>query len=107
MEPAIVKGFEMGTHTVPIAFDNPLCWTFWGLLLLGYCVQVLLQRKRNLRFLWPVFLLAALTGCEVACQIIIGWDLVLWVILHFYVLTLLAGAVSAMLLRRLRRGKTR
>ena len=105
MEPAIVKGFEMGSHMIPVAFDSPLCWIFWVLLLLGFGVQTLLQRKRRLRFLWPAFLLAALTGCEIACQIIIGWDLVLWVILYFYVLTLLVGALLGMLLRRLRYGR--
>ena len=77
MEPALVKGFEMGTHTVPITFESPLCWIFWACLLLGFGVQVFLQRKEKLRFLWIVLLLVALLGCEAACQVIIGWDLIL------------------------------
>jgi len=106
MEPAIVKGFEMGTHMVPFTFDSPLCWTFWGCLLLGGGAQTLLQRKRSLRFVWMVLLAAGVVGCEIACQIIIGWDLILWVLLHFYLLTMLAGALLGVLLRRLRRKRT-
>jgi len=103
VEPAIVKGFEMGTHVVPITLESPLCWIFWACLLLGFGVQTLLQRKRNLRFLWPALLAAGVIGCEIACQIITGWDLILWVLLHFYLLTMLTGALLRILLRRLRR----
>ena len=102
MEPAIVKGFEMGTHMVPITFESPLCWIFWACLLLGFGVQYLLRRKRSLQLVWPALLLAALVGFEIACQIITGWDLILWVLLHFYLLTMLIGTLLGMLLRRLR-----
>ena len=103
MEPAIVKGFEMGTHTIPVAFDSPLCWIFWTCLLVGLGIQSLMQRKRNLRFLWPGLLLVGVLGCEAACQIIIGWDLILWVILHFYLLTMLVGALVGIILRCVRK----
>ena len=106
MEPAILKGFEMGTHVIPITLESPLCWVFWACLLLGFGIQSLLQRKRALRFLWPGLLLAGLAACETACQIITGWDLILWVILHFYLLTMLMGALLGILLRRLRRGRS-
>ena len=102
MEPALVKGFEMGTHMVPITFESPLCWIFWACLLLGFGMQLLLQRKRHLRFLWLGFLLAALAACEIVCQVMIGWDLILCVLLHFYILSLLLGALGGLLLRRIR-----
>ena len=107
MEPAILKGFEMGTHMIPITFESPLCWIFWACLLLGFGVQCLLQRKRRLRLAWPVLLSAGVLGCEIACQIIIGWDLILWVLLYFYVLTLLLGALAGLFLRRIRRSRGR
>jgi len=105
VEPAIVKGFEMGTHVVPITLESPLCWIFWACLLLGFGVQTLLQRKRNLRFLWPALLAAGVIGCEIACQIITGWDLILWVLLYFYLLTALAGALLGMAHRCIRQRK--
>lgn len=105
MEPAILKGFEMGTHMVPVTFESPLCWIFWLCLLLGLGAQMLLQRKRSLRFLWPALLTAGGLGCEIACQIITGWDLILWVLLHFYLLTMLVGALVGTLLHHLRRKK--
>ncbi len=105
MEPAIVKGFEMGTHMVPITFESPLCWIFWACLLLGFGVQYLLRRKRSLWLVWPALLLAALVGCEIACQIITGWDLILWVILYFYLLTALTGALLGMAHRCIRQRK--
>jgi len=106
MEPAIVKGFEMGTHMVPFTLESPLCWIFWACLLLGVGIQTLLQRKRSLRFLWIALLAVGIIACEIACQIITGWDLILWVILHFYLLTMLMGTLLGMLLRRLRRGRS-
>ena len=105
MEPAIMKGFEMGTHMIPVTLESPLCRIFWACLLLGVGVQILLQRKRGLRFVWPVLLLVALVGCEMACQTVTGWDLILWVILHFYLLTALTGALLGMAHRCIRQRK--
>lgn len=103
MEPALVKGFEMGTHMIPITLESPLCWIFWACILLGVAFQFVIQRKKRLRFVCPGFLLAGLVGCEIACQIIIGWDLILWVLLHFYLLALLLGALLSMLAKRKQR----
>lgn len=104
MEPAIVKGFEMGTHMVPITLESPLCWIFWACLLLGFGVQILLQRKRSLRFLWPALLAAGVVGCEIACQIITGWDLLAWLLFWFLFLVFLLSAgltyLSSFLLKK-------
>ena len=108
MQFALMMGIEMGAHELPFHLDNPLGIVFWIALLLGAGVQTILSRKvtcRLLRAVWMLFLLLCMLVCEIACQVITGWDLLLPVLLYFYLLTMLAGALLCVLFCRLRQRK--
>ena len=109
MEPAIVKAWKVGFYIIPFYFENPLfCILFWLSLLAGMGLQLLLFRK--CRCLWARLSLAAglsvgLLACEVACQMIPGWELYGYLLLWFYLLAALMGAAIFALLHFLvRRG---
>lgn len=93
--------WEIGLFQSPIAVSNPfLCIAFWICLLLGVGIELLLCwrcRQRSMRWLLIVIGFVGLTGSELACQIITGWDRLVWLLLYFYCLTLLVGAGMGML----------
>lgn len=108
MEPAIVKAVEVGMHMVPVAFDSPLCPIFWGCQLAGVIIQLVLLKKgkrRGRRWAFTAVLLIGLLACEIACQVITGWDLILPLVLYFCLLTMLVGAGLCTLVFYLRKGK--
>jgi len=91
---------EIGLFQVPFHPDNPyLFFPFWGCFLLAIGIQALLLKKYKTGIRWS-FLIFSLIGffcCEIACQIIIGWDLILWLVLWFLFLTFLFGSVVCIL----------
>ena len=96
MRPTFFEAMESGLFQLffyPPA--NPyLSLVFWLCFLLAAGIQFLLLKKCSGLGRW-VFLLLSLCGfffCEIACQIITGWDLILWLLLWFLCLTLLFGA---------------
>ena len=95
MQLALLQGFEMGTHEIPFHPDSPLCWIFWLVFLLGAGIQFLSlrpKRKKPIRWGLTMVLVCGLLACEIACQVIIGWDLILLMIVYFYLLAMLLGA---------------
>lgn len=108
MQLALMQGIEIGTHTLPFHLGNPLGILFWVAVLLGAGIQTVLNRRgkcRLTRAAWLIFLLAALLACEIACQIVTGWELLLPVMLYFYLLAMLLGALLCLLARRLRQNR--
>lgn len=107
MEPAIMKAFEIGVHMAPVAFGSVLCPMFWGCLTAGGLVQLLLRKKARSafgRWAFAGVLGIGLLICEIACQVMTGWDLIVPIVLYFYLLTMLAGAGACALVCRLRKG---
>lgn len=105
MQLALMQGIEMGVHELPFHLDDPLGILFWLAVLLGLGIQTVLNRRakhRLTRMVWMLFLLLGLLACEAACQIVTGWELLLPVVLYFYLLAMLAGALLCLLIRRLR-----
>ena len=95
MRLTIFEAIEVGLLQVPFCPDNPyLFFPFWIGFLLAIGIQYLLLKKCKGAVRWG-FILFSLLGffcCEIACQIITGWDLILWLVLWFLYLTLLLGA---------------
>ena len=94
MQPALLQGFEIGTHMVPFQLDSPLCFIFWLTFLQGAAIAFFLQgtgRKKTVRRVVYGVTLAILLACEIACQVVTGWDLLVPVLLYFYLLALLLG----------------
>lgn len=95
MQPALLQGFEIGTHAIPFHFESPLCFIFWLTVLQGAAIAFFLQgtgRKKTARRVVYGVILATLLACEIACQSVTGWDLLVPVLLYFYLLALLLGA---------------
>ena len=108
MEPAILKAIEIGMHTAPIVFDSPLCPIFWGCLLAGSLLQLILLKKakrRGGRWGFAAALVIGLLVCEIGCQMITGWDLLIPIVLYFYLLTMLTGAALCALVAWAQRGR--
>lgn len=91
----IIEAIETGMLQVPFYPDNPyLFYPFWGCFLMAIIIQYLLFKKCKHAGRWG-FIILSLFGifcCEIAYQIITGWDLILWMILWFLCLTFLIGA---------------
>jgi len=67
----------------------------WVSLLLGVGIQLLIlkkAKKKSSRWAFVVVLAILLIAAECACQIIIGWDLIVYLILYGAVLLMLVGA---------------
>ncbi|MBE6963183.1 MAG: hypothetical protein E7443_01110 [Ruminococcaceae bacterium] len=95
MQPALLQGVEIGMHIIPLHPESPLCWIFWVCCLLGGGIWFMLsrsgQRKRK-RWIFIGVQIYALLCCEIACQVVTGWDLLIPVVLYFYLLAILLGA---------------
>ncbi|MBQ7757863.1 hypothetical protein [Anaerotignum sp.] len=102
MRLTIFEAMEVGLFQVPFHPDNPyLFFAFWLCFALAVGIQLLLFKKCKGQGRW-FFLLLSLCGfllCEVACQLITGWDLLAWLLLWFLCLTFLLGAGLCTLLR--------
>ena len=97
MELALLQGFEIGTHAIPFHLDSPLCLVFWLTFLQGAAIAFFLQgtgRRKTARRIVYGLVLTLLLACEIACQVVTGWDLLVPVLLYFYLLALLLGAGS-------------
>ena len=106
MRLTIFEAIESGLLQVPFSPDNPyLFFPFWGCLLLAMGIQHLLFRKCKGHGRWGfiIFSLIGFLFCEIACQIITGWDLILWLILWFLFLTFLLGAGISTLVYKLKK----
>ena len=108
MELAFEKAWEIGFFHTLINFNSPVVSAIaWASLLLGAGTQLLIlkkAKKKAIRWAFMVILAVLLVAAECACQIIIGWDLMLYLILYGAVLLMFVGAglcaIVAMLLGR-------
>ena len=105
MEPAILKLLEVGLLQVPFQLYNPyLFFGFWAAFLLAGAIQWLLLKKCQrtwTRWSFVGLTLAGLVTSEVLCQVITGWDLILYMVLYGLFLTFaLAIALVCFLLRK-------
>ena len=96
MRLTIFEAMEVGLFQVPFhPFLNPyLFFAFWLCFALAVGIQSLLFKKCKGFGRWA-FLVVSLCGfllCETGCQIITGWDLILWLVCWFLCLTFLLGA---------------
>lgn len=96
MELAFEKAWEIGFFHTLINFNSPVVSAIaWASLLLGVGIQLLIlkkAKKKASRWAFMVILSVLLVAAECACQIIIGWDLMLYLILYGAVLLMLVGA---------------
>lgn len=105
MRPTILEAIEIGLLEIPFRFDaNPfLCICFWLCFAIGIAVQSALLLHCRGKWKRRSFALLSLCGlllCEAACQVIIGWESLLWLILWFFCLTFLLAAIIALLVHR-------
>ena len=87
MQFAILQGIEIGMHMLPL---------FWITLLIGGGIQFLLQKKaksRAGRWWFATVNLIGMLICEVACQIITGWDRLVPLFLYWLFFTFFFGAL--------------
>ena len=103
MQLAILQGIEIGMHMLPL---------FWITLLIGGGIQFLLHKKaqsRAGRYWFVVLNCIGMLTCEIACQIITGWDLLLPLFLYWFFLTFFLGACicafACSLLQRRKQGE--
>jgi len=100
---AFLELWEIGYFHVPFQWDNLfLFFIFWGLFLIGALIQTLLLSKANTKtgkFGFPIILCAFCIVLETACQLITGWDRLVWLVFYGFALTLLFGAILSILLR--------
>ena len=102
---AFFQGAEIGLLEAPLHPGTPVGLAFWLLVLLGAAVQAVIRlRGRTVLARWgfPALLAAGLLGCDIACQCITGWDLLLPLLAYFALLWLLAGALLVNLFHFLR-----
>ncbi len=102
---AFFLGAEIGLLEAPLHPGTPVGLAFWLLLALGAAVQgVIRLRGRTVLARWgfPALLAAGLLGCDIACQCITGWDLLLPLLAYFALLWLLAGGFLVNLFHFLR-----
>jgi len=96
MKLAIEKAWEIGFFHTLINFNSPVVSVIaWVSLLLGVGIQLLIlkkAKKKSSRWAFVVVLAILLIAAECACQIIIGWDLIVYLILYGAVLLMLVGA---------------
>lgn len=104
MRPTIFEALETGLLQIPFHPGEPFLFAaFWICFALAIAIQILLFKKCKGFGRWG-FLLFSLTGfliCEIACQIITGWDLLAWLLFWFIFLTFLLGAGICCLFRYL------
>ena len=96
MQLTIAEMFEVGLHCAPVHPESPLFYIFWIALLWGAGVQLLLHKKTKRPFArWSFILFHAICvlACDIACQVIIGWDRLSFLIFYWIFLTILIGAV--------------
>jgi len=108
MQFALMQAMEIGAHELPLHPLEPLGLIFWIALLLGAGIQMLLNRKiacQPARAAWILLLAVCMLICEIACQTITGWELLLPVMLYFYLLAMLLGSLLGVLLCRIRQRK--
>ena len=104
MQPAIIQAWEIGCfHIIFSIPDQWLTIVCWLMLPAGCGIQLLLDRshRRWVRCSLITALLLCLLLLEVCCQIITGWDLILYIVSYFLCLLLLIGALLALPIRRL------
>ena len=102
----IFEAIETGLLQVPFYPNNPyLFYPFWGCFLLAIGMQYLLFRKCKGHGRWGLIILSlvGIFRCEIAYQIVTGWDLILWMLLWFLCLTFLLGAGVCTLVYNLRK----
>jgi len=95
MRPTIFEALEVGLLHVPFHPDNPFLFClFWLCFFIGIIVQIVLFQHCKGFGKWGFIIFSAIGFfcCEIACQIITGWDLILWLVLWFLFLTFLVGA---------------
>lgn len=95
MQLAIVQAAEIGYFDLPFHGESPLFLVFWLSLLAGAGIQLILFRKarrRRSRWWFLALLVVGLVACEVGCQLIQGWDLLVPLFLYCFFFTLLLGA---------------
>jgi len=106
MRPIFLEAMEVGLLQIPFHPDNPFLFClFWLCFFIGLIVQTVLFQHCKGYGKWG-FILFALIGflcCEMACQIITGWDLILWLVLWFLFLTFLFGAGISTFVYKLRK----
>jgi len=99
MELGIMMLAEVGFFGVFFDFSTwMLSVAAWAFLLLGFAIHFLILKLcRTLwkRRLFPMLILMGLIACELACQMITGWDLLAVLVLYGCVLSLAVGAVLA------------
>lgn len=96
MRPTIFEAMEVGLFHIPFhPLDNPFLFgLFWLCFSIGIIVQVILFQhcKGNGRWGFILFSLMGLFFCEIACQVITGWDMLLWLLFWFLFLVFVIGA---------------
>ena len=96
MELGIMMLAEVGFFGVFFDFSTwMLSVAAWAFLLMGFAIQLLvLKLCRTLwkRRLFAVLILMGVIACELACQMITGWDLLAVLVLYGCVFSLAVGA---------------
>ena len=101
---AVFEAIEVGLFQSPFTPSNPyLFFGFWGFFLLAALIQFLLLRRRPRSRGFLIVSLIGLVAMEFLWQATTGWDSLLWLILWFVFLTMLAGAGLVTLIRHFRR----
>ena len=105
MEPAIFKLMEVGLLQIPFQLYNPyLFFGFWISFFAAAAIQRLLLKKCKqtwARWSFAGITLVGLIAGEVLCQVITGWDLILYMVLFGLFLTFaLAILLVSLLLRK-------
>ena len=109
MRLTIFEAMETGLLQIPFHPDNPFLFClFWLCFFISVIVQaVLFQHCRGYgKWGFILFSLLGLICCEIACQIITGWDFIAWLLFWFLFLTFLLGAGCCTLIRFIRKKAT-
>ena len=81
---------------IPFAFESPLCIAFWLIFIISGAIELLFLKKAKgkfTRFIYILILGIFMAVCEVGCQIITGWDLLLPLFGYMMFSTMAAGAL--------------
>lgn len=108
MQSAFSLGVEVGIFLLPFQLNSRLSLIFWLACLLTAAAQLLILKKTQSIFAkWalPVLILLGMGACEVACQIVFGYELLLPVLIYWLLLGMLLAALIVSLVYILRKRK--
>ena len=108
MRLTILEAMEVGLFAIPFhPLDNPFLFgIFWLCFFIGVIIQIVLLQHCKGYGKWGFlfFSFFGLIVCEIACQVITGWDLLAWLLFWFLFLVFLLSAgltyLSSFLLKK-------